>query len=69
MCALLPVSVRPRGTQPGEYLLGVKMQQYGAFALGDNFQTAGSGADCALEVLDPISDRRGIVGHERPPSS
>ena len=41
------------------------MQQYVAFALGDNFQTAGSGADCALEALDPISDRRGIVGHGR----
>ena len=47
MCALLPVSVRPRGTQllsqySWRIFLGVKMQQYVAFALGDNFQTAGS---------------------------
>ena len=70
MCALLPVSVRPRGTQllsqySWRIFLGVKMQQYVAFALSDNFQTAGSRADCGLEALDPISDRRGIVGHER----
>ena len=50
------------------FVVFVKMQQYVAFALGDNFQTAAR-ADCALEALDPISDRRGIVGHERPPSS
>ena len=35
----------------------VKMEQSVAFASADNFQTAGSMADCA-GALDPISDRR-----------
>ena len=68
MCALLPPSFGGSQLFWSQYSIFsfVEMQKCVAFVSGDNFQTAGSRADCGL---DPISDRRGVVGHERPPSS